>query len=249
MSELSDFAVKQIQKAVEVQIITDKTGNEYSTNPIYPVTFPIEERKLPAPACFAVNTLTGLVDFIIHYNKKIDDWDPAIIHIQDHAAVSLYSEPFGPAKQRTEFVKASFTDLLGISFKFGVFYEQESFIIGLQALFVPTPTRDDVLKVIGTIKENQVRDFSDDGVSQSVAAKAGVALVSEVKVPNPVILQPFRTFREIEQPASPFVLRVRQGKEAPECALFEADGGRWKLEAIAKIKEYLEDKIVLPIFA
>jgi hypothetical protein len=246
MSELSDKAIDQIQEAVTTKILLDKDGYEYFTRSVYPVP----TRVLDAPKYFELSTLTGIVDFCKQHEDEKGEQDPAFIHIVSENTVSLFSNPFGPAKQRTLFVKASFTQLLGNSFKFGNFYEQEEFVIGLQALFEPTPPRAEVLKVIGTIKENQVRDFSDDGVTQSVAAKAGVALVAEVPVPNPVFLQPFRTFREIEQPASPFILRARMVRnDKPECALFEADGGRWKLTAIQRIKEYLEDKIELPIIA
>jgi hypothetical protein len=204
---------------------------------------------LPAPGKLGVFTLTGLVDFCLRNAAKKGAEDPAIVHIMGPNCVTLASEPFGPTLQRTEFITASFESLLGSSFKFGEYYDQESFIVGLQSLFEPTPARGDVLKVIGTIKENQVRSFADDGVTQSVAASAGQVLVAEVQVPNPVYLKPYRTFREIDQPESPFILRVRPGKERPQCALFEADGGRWKLTAIQLIKEYLEDKIQLPIFA
>jgi hypothetical protein len=246
MSELSDKALFEIQKAVKVEILTDKMGNEFTTGPIFQV------KPITLPLCgeLIVSTLTGFIDFCLSLEKSgIDAELGKFVHIESHDTVSLVSGVFGPSKQRESYLKASFKDLLGKAFQFGCYYDQESFIVGLQSLFEPTPERSQVLKVIGTIKENQVRETSDDGVTQAVSAKAGIALVTEVSVPNPVVLQPFRTFREIEQPASPFILRVRAGKEKPECALFEADGGRWKLTAIQSIKEYIEDKIELPIFA
>jgi len=247
MNELSEFAIKEFQKSVSVEILKDKDMNEYTSRSVYPLKK--EREVLPFADCLKIFTLTGLVDFCLR-NKETGAEDPAIIHVMDHTEVALLSNPFGETKQRTRFVRATFKELLDGSFTFGAFYEQEQFIIGLQSLFEPTPQRAEVLKVIGTIKENQVREFSDDGVTQSVSAKAGVALVQELPVPNPVILRPYRTFREIEQPESPFILRVRQGKgEKPVCALFEADGGKWKLEAIIRIKEYLEDKLELPIIA
>jgi hypothetical protein len=38
---------------------------------------------------------------------------------------------------------------------------------------------------------------------------------------------------------------MRQGKDGamPACALFESDGGQWKLEAITRIKDYLASKL------
>jgi hypothetical protein len=36
----------------------------------------------------------------------------------------------------------------------------------------------------------------------------------------------------------------------PECALFEADGGKWKLDAVLTMKAWLEEKALgLPVVA
>lgn len=50
-------------------------------------------------------------------------------------------------------------------------------------------------------------------------------------------LQPFRTFLEVAQPESEFLLRVDSEKGI---AFFEADGGIWRLEAKRNIAEYFE---------
>jgi hypothetical protein len=71
--------------------------------------------------------------------------------------------------------------------------------------------------------------------------------LNEIPIPNPVKLSPFRTFIEVEQPESLFVLRGRKG---PQWALFEADGGLWKIKAIQNIKNWLEKKeLNVPIIA
>jgi hypothetical protein len=122
------------------------------------------------------------------------------------------------------------------SFTFERWYEAEEFNIKLQSVFVQNEDRDIMLKVVGNIKEEDVRTVGDNGVSQSVTAKVGVATVGQVEVPNPVALMPFRTFVEVEQPESNFIFRMQNG---PRCALFEADGGAWKVQAMKNIKDYL----------
>jgi len=97
-----------------------------------------------------------------------------------------------------------------------------------------------MLKVVENITEENVKGISDDGVSQAVTAKVGIATVGNVEVPNPVELALYRTFVEIDQPTSDFIFRMKDG---PRCALFEADGGKWKLEAIHNISEYLGDAL------
>jgi len=58
-----------------------------------------------------------------------------------------------------------------------------------------------------------------------------------VNVRPRIKLQPFRTFLEVAQPESEFLLRVDSEKGI---AFFEADGGIWRLEAKRNIAEYFE---------
>ena len=63
-------------------------------------------------------------------------------------------------------------------------------------------------------------------------------------MPNPCVLRPIRTFTEVKQPKSAFVFRMEQGSnETVNAALFEADGGAWKIEAMENIKDYLRAEL------
>ena len=237
---ITDKTIEQLQAAVKTEIMTDASGNEYATRPVH--LLPVKTE--PQPAQLRVSTLTGLIDYTGQHFKDVDGQvEPTgkFIHVIDHATVQFCGSLYGAAKQRDVFMTAAIESLFGQGFTFDKFYENEWFIIQLQTLFVQTPERDQVLKLLSSIKDSIVTQFDDSGVTQGVTAKAGIALVTEVPVPNPVELQPYRTFRELDQPASKFVLRVRQeqGKK-PSCALFESDGGLWKLDAIKGIKQYIE---------
>lgn len=50
----------------------------------------------------------------------------------------------------------------------------------------------------------------------------------------------YRTFLEVEQPESQFLLRLN---EKGEVGLFEADGGMWKLAAKKNVSTYLENAL------
>ncbi|MBE6905330.1 MAG: hypothetical protein E7476_03565 [Ruminococcaceae bacterium] len=60
-------------------------------------------------------------------------------------------------------------------------------------------------------------------------------------------MKPFRTFLEVDQPESEFLLRLRPGdKESgtqAEIGLFEADGGAWKLMAKHNIAAFFADNL------
>ena len=81
---------------------------------------------------------------------------------------------------------------------------------------------------------------SDDGISQAVAVKAGITSKGVKELPNPVTLRPYRTFTEVEQPASAFIFRCRQDHGKMQFMLCEADGGAWRSEAMKNIKAYME---------
>ncbi|WP_067725341.1 hypothetical protein [Oceanobacillus damuensis] len=184
----------------------------------------------PTAAPFKVHTLSGLVDYL--KSSDLDSKDPKIVHVVSPTEVRVESY-LNADKERDYFLQA---DALIPNFRFDNWYSTEEFNIKLQSCFVKNDDRDIMLKVVGNITEDQVKTVSDDGVSQAVVAKVGVASVGNVEVPNPVELAPYRTFVEVVQPESDFVFRMQSG---PRCAMFEADGGAWKNEAIENIKEYL----------
>lgn len=204
----------------------------------------IERKPDPSPTALVCASLASIAAYLDANRDKLELAELAV-HVVDHAHVDLVSKLEGEFQQRHRYVRAEFESLFGGGFRFGAYLDYETFIIGLQSLFVQTKTRDDIAMLMAGITENQVKNTFDDGLAQSVTVAAGVALVGNVKVPNPVALQPFRTFREIEQPESLFVLRLQAGAEGqkPKAALFEADGGAWRLTAIDRIGAYLRERL------
>lgn len=196
------------------------------------------------PASLQINTLSGVVEYVKNGVDKDFIEDGWMIHVVDPATVTVVSGLFGRAEQRREYLRATACAILkDAEFEYGEFYDAEEFNIKLQAVFVPSDDRDRVLRLVGNIKEENVRQTSDDGVTQNVTARSGIARVEDVPVPNPVELMPYRTFREVSQPTSDFILRLRSGHggDMPSCALFEADGGAWRLRAIQSVAAYLQE--------
>ena len=184
----------------------------------------------PAVEPVILHTLESLVTFF----KEREDWmDPLIVHIEDATTVKLMG-PTGDDYTRQVFaiVKAE----LPREITYGQFYDTETFNINLQSRFVDNESKKLVLRFTGLIKEENVKQTGDDGVSQAMMIKTGIVSVDQAVVPNPVKLAPWRTFQEVPQPESLFVFRMKDG---PAAALFEADGGAWRLEAIKNIKQYL----------
>lgn len=187
-----------------------------------------------------VNTLTGFVDYIGQMTPPpTSDW---IIWVESCKAVSLVWAEGDNYGRRPCLIRAELPDGLK-PFRFDTFLDRETFVIGLQSLFVPTSPLTSVLEVASALTDAQVVTSEDDGISQSTTIKRGVASLKQaVTVKGRVPLQPYRTFREVEQPTSEFIFRLRSQEGVPGCALFEADGGKWQLDAMLTIKAWLDAK-------
>lgn len=229
-------AIEKIASMAEPRII-QVGGKNYSTGKLFPALMPI-------PEPLKVTTLTGIKDYLTHDPDAIlsSGDDVLIIHVNSHSAVTVHGTLIGSFEQRKTYLRAELQAVQ--SFNFGQYYQPEDFIVGLQAFFIPDETTAAILSIVGNIKDSIVASYSDDGVSQAVKIRQGVQRVENTPVPNPVLLRPYRTFREIDQPASRFLLRMRSGASSdspPTIALFETDGGEWRLQAISRIRDWLAE--------
>lgn len=202
----------------------------------------------PTLAKVPLLTLTGIVDLV---RAEVDALAPGewLLHVCSHAEVTLIRKCTDEYGRRVVLAQAKHDD--GQPFPFGRFLDREEFVIGLQAKFQQTEALLGVLKVASNLEAATVAQSEDDGISQRTTVKQGVTLKETVTIKGRVVLQPYRTFREVEQPASEFVFRL-QSKDGgiPACALFEADGGKWKLDAVLTIKRWLDaQNLNIPVIA
>lgn len=127
---------------------------------------------------------------------------------------------------------------------YGQYMDHEEFLIALQSKFLPSEDRDKLLRFAGTVKSGTVAEYGDDGVSQKATIRKGVAGSVDAIVPNPVTLFPFRTFIEVVQTGSAFIFRMKEDdRYGVRCAIFEADGGAWRNQAMDSIKGYLQEEL------
>lgn len=224
--------IESITGLVAGQIV-QLNGKEFSTKPVFNQPLPDE----PIQSMLGVSTLTAIVDFCASF---LNPDQGNLLHVESPREVHLLGPVFGVRQQRIHFLASECSNR---EFEFNKFLDHPVFMVGLQSLFLEYGDRANVLKILGTIKEDAAKTSMDDGITQRVTASTGVTLQQEIAIPNPVILKPYRTFLEVEQPPSAFVLRVQSRKDQlPGVALFEGDGGRWKAEATQSIREYLATK-------
>lgn len=184
-----------------------------------------------------MHTLTSLVEYI---KSGFDEMKGnMIVHVVSPTVVRLYST-LDHDRDREIVVKVD-ADIP--EFRFGSFMDHESFTIALQSKFIDSDDRALILKFSGTVESGTVASYGDDGISQKATVKTGISSKSDAIVPNPVILRPYRTFHEVEQPASQFIFRMSDRSGEVGCAIFEADGGAWKQTAMESVKSYLKNEL------
>lgn len=115
------------------------------------------------------------------------------------------------------------------------FRGREVALIELRSLCIPNEGTAYLLDLLSRMTNENSVSTNDNGVTQTVEARQGVALNALVEIKPRVMLRPFRTFLEVEQPESEFLLRVDPDEGI---SFFEADGGIWKLEAKKNIADY-----------
>ncbi len=118
--------------------------------------------------------------------------------------------------------------------------DRETALIELRSLFIPNDGTAYLLDLLSRMSDENTVSTNDNGVTQTVEARQGVALNAVVDIKPRIQLQPFRTFLEVKQPESEFLLRVDSEKGI---GFFEADGGIWKLEAKRNIAQYFKNNL------
>jgi hypothetical protein len=211
-------------------VVQDIKGETYSDKQLHRI------QHIPYAREITMNTLSSLIEYI---KTGVDTFGgKMIIHVQSPTQVSMYSAlDVERNRENIVEVRANVPE-----FNFNRFDNHESFVIGVQSKFVDDPNTDKalLLKFAGTVEAGSVAEYGDDGISQKATVKTGIASKGDAIIPSPARLKPFRTFVEVDQPVSSFIFRMKDDRcGGVQCALFEADGGAWRIGAMEAIKSYL----------
>lgn len=101
----------------------------------------------------------------------------------------------------------------------------EEALIALRTRFQPTADTEYALKLLSDITTGSKVTYNDNGVATSVVTKKGIDLQSNASIRPIIKLRPYRTFQEVEQPESQFLIRINERN----ISFIEAR--RWHVEA------------------
>lgn len=115
---------------------------------------PVAEREVPLPQTYQLNTLAGLVAYLKADIDKTKDAG-AVVHV---VSPTDDAHPWGQPQ------------------------ELENFQVWLRARFVPTTDSENLLKALSGVKDGEVKNVVDTGLSQEVSIKVGVDLTETWKL-------------------------------------------------------------------
>lgn len=185
----------------------------------------------------ALTSLDAVVKLIL--NEAVQTYQaPYFVTIPDYKTVEVFTRAYADKRfLRNELYKANATDVPGWGECEKLGFEQAS--IALQTRFQESVDREYALMLLSQITCGGKVTYNDNGIATTVVTQKGVALQGTEAIRPLVKLKPYRTFQEVEQPESLFLIRI----DERGISFTEADGGMWKLAARKTVKSYLESEL------
>lgn len=187
------------------------------------------------PNTITLNSLDALVKLVKTEALFAPYPKPLYITIPSHNKLQCFTQPLEDQYfNRVYHYEVVATDVPGWEAKVQMPFEEA--MIALRTRFQPTADTEYALKLLSDITTGAKITYNDNGIATSVVTKKGIDLQANAAIRPIVKLRPYRTFQEVEQPESQFLIRVNERG----ISFIEADGGMWKLTARNTIKKYLE---------
>lgn len=256
---IAGLARKPLEEAQEVHA-TYIYGRPYCYNRNSHRPELIVPPKFEVPGKCSISSLDGLIEIIRQEGVKVqlpapfascynDDLDKSdnnyfphlFVEVDSYRGVEVYTDNLNFDRNHYTLYETSASME---SFRPGRDYGHEEMMIALRSMFQPTEDRDYLLELLGSVTNEAKVTSTDNGLNQQVTVNKGIANIQRERIRSIVRLKPYRTFPELEQPESEFLVRLSADEEGHiRVALHEADGGMWKLTARRIIAGYLKEAL------
>lgn len=199
-------------------------GNTYSTEKLNLIDPPIDR-----PSQITVNSLDSIINLI---KQEIDRINTHVyIRVITPTHIDVFTT-YNADYSRYDLYQAKCTVP---GFREGFMSYAEA-MISLRSKYIENEGITYLVNLLSRITDENSVASKDNGATQTVETRKGIQLNSTEKINPRVRLIPYRTFLEVEQPGSEFLLRL---DDKGNIGLFEADGGIWQIKAKNSIREYL----------
>lgn len=209
-------------------------GELYTTETLRMVT-----PKMLHPAPLSLSTLDSLIYYL---ETNPDNWPMTelFLSILSPDRVMLYGTVGGDLS-RHEIAKIEIEN--NEPFDMHKFHPADEMVVMLLTRFAPGGDRELLLELIGNMVSEQSVNVADDGITPVVTVRQGISLKDSRKIPIPCMLRPWKTFRELEQPEIPYIVRLEKMGGGIAIRLVDASGNAWVPESIRKVRDYLREKL------
>ncbi len=185
------------------------------------------------PDTLSLHSLDALVKMV--QTEAVILAAPIYINIPDHLTVRCFGQPNPDARYFRQFYyESKAVDVPGWDEKVTMSFDEMQ--IALRTRFQQTQDMPYVQKLLSEISTGAKVTFNDSGVATTIVTKKGIDLQANETIKPIVTLRPYRTFQEVDQPESVFLIRINDRG----ITFVEADGGMWKLKARETVKAFLE---------
>lgn len=217
-------------------------GKEYSIKRLFdPAHDDGEEPR--AVETISVHTLDGFIDGVQHFGDEID-----LVAVDKSGIVTAFGKESDDWwRTRDRLVCAQPPRTLVQDF-LNSWHSQTNVIIGLQTHFDENDELTRALEIISAVTVEGEVSLEDNGLTQRVTTRSGVRGAAWTAIKNPFLLHPYRTYTELPQPGSKFLLRLQKRGDNVEFLFKEIQAYSWDYRNSKNITEYLKQKLTnMPI--
>lgn len=230
---LNADAIQEIVTLAQSEVV-DVDGHKYhkTATDLRKVVYPTEDKVIAY----------SLTQFVSYLKETASPDRRVLVNINGHNSVEAILAKKDKNQNSVVICKTSFEEKIEV-FREGDLLTQEQMIIKLQSKFAKTSEVEALLRIVSHVTASKTSTSDDNGYAQTATFKSGVHVVSDeqVAIKTHWRLPPFRSFPEIEPVEIPFVFRLHQREsEMPKFALYEADGGGWKVDTTIAIRSFLQ---------
>lgn len=229
---LKEF-IEHIQKTAQARVVesgahTFIVNNDGNYSELLPDQDLLETLEL--------HSLDALVKLV--RTEAVNAEAPLYITVPDHLTVQCFGSPQADARcVRQVYYRARATDVPGWRESAQMGFEEAQ--IALRTRFQETPDTLYAMKLLSDISCGANVVYNDNGIATTITTKKGVALQTNEKIRPLIKLKPYRTFQEVGQPESIFLVRLNDRG----ISFAEADGGMWKLKARETVVAFLTERL------
>lgn len=234
---MSELNVQVINRIAELAVNAESKFETHEINGELYVNQNLTKVKPETCSCIRLTSLCALIDFVrATVEKSKEQFSMPLMIFSSYDTINVRSS-LDKNMDRDTLAEVNPT-LPHISFN--SWMSMEEFIIQLQTCFVDTPNKMALIELVSNLTDETKVTMTDDGMGQKMTVSKGSSLKQEVVMQPIVRIVPYRTYKEVDQVETMYLIRAREGGELK---IIEADGGSWKMEAQHRVSDFLHEEL------